>query len=361
MPARGRRGGSTGAWPVNAKAGRAAQRLAACLTLLLPAPALLADCGPTGAAQADASALSLRLDNDLFSGTGRDDGYTSGVLATWVSRWPDSGGCVPSPLAWLGRNLSWLQPAGDETSLRASLGMALFTPSDREARVPVADDRPYAALLLAGFGFDARRGDRLRSTQLRLGMVGPSLRGDQIHNGFHRLIGAEPFRGWGHQLRDEPVVQLLHERLRRRLLFGSPGAVASDLITHWGGSVGNLHTYANAGAQWRIGRHLPQDFGSDPVRPAGGVLPLPAAGADSLHLFVSVDVRAVARNLTLDGNTWRDSHRVDRRSLLGEAGVGVVVERGRWKLVLARHGRTREFHRQKSRTDYGTLALSATL
>lgn len=348
---------------MNARARLAARWLGAWLALLLPSPALLADCRPADGPQANASRVSLRLDNDLFSGTGSDGGYTSGVLATWLSRLPDSGGCLPSPLGWLSRNLSWLQPSGGEqTSVRASLAMALFTPSDREATVPVADDRPYAALLLAGVAFDVRSGDRLRSTHLRVGMVGPSLRGEQIHNGFHRLIGAERFRGWQHQLRDEPVLQLLHERLRRQVLFSSPGAVASDLIGHWGGSLGNLHTFANAGAQWRIGRHLPQDFGSDPVRPAGSGLPMPAApGAGSLHLFVSVDVRAVARNLTLDGNTWRDSHRVDARSLLAEAGVGVVLERGRWKLVLARHGRTREFHRQHSRTDFGTLAVSAAL
>ena len=31
----------------------------------------------------------------------------------------------------------------------------------------------------------------------------------------HDLIGAERFLGWDHQLRDEPVLQLLHERRRR--------------------------------------------------------------------------------------------------------------------------------------------------
>ena len=46
----------------------------------------------------------------------------------------------------------------------------------------IADDRPYAAALLLSFGYNARKGDRLRTTQLRLGMVGPSAFGEQVQN-----------------------------------------------------------------------------------------------------------------------------------------------------------------------------------
>jgi len=322
-------------------------------------------CGQDEAA--DAALVSVRLDNDLLGGLGQDGGYTSGVQVTWVSpalRSIDDTACLPRPLAWLAHRFHRLRPAGGErTQMLAGFAMALFTPADREAVALVQDDRPYAAAVLAGIGFDVRDGDRLRHTQLRIGLVGRSVRGEQIQNGFHHVIGAQRFGGWGNQLHDEPVVQLLHERSWRwSLRRQSPGGVASDWIGHAGLSLGNLLTHANAGAQWRIGARLPQDFGSDPLRPAGDHLSSRGtAQASGVHGFVSVDLRAVARNLTLDGNTWRASHRVDKRPWVADLGVGVAITPGDWKIVLVHVSRTREFEGQRRHPAFGSLMVSRRL
>ncbi|WP_350563926.1 lipid A-modifier LpxR family protein, partial [Psychrobacter sp. CAL346-MNA-CIBAN-0220] len=74
-------------------------------------------------------------------------------------------------------------------------------------------------------------------------------------------------------MRDEPVFQLLHERMRRHDLppvpFARGSGLSQDMITHWGGALGNFGTHANLGTEWRIGWRLPDDFGSSPLRPAG--------------------------------------------------------------------------------------------
>nr|MBO2006955.1 hypothetical protein [Serratia marcescens] len=40
---------------------------------------------PSSATPRSASTLNLRMDNDLLGGTGRDQGYSNGILATLVS------------------------------------------------------------------------------------------------------------------------------------------------------------------------------------------------------------------------------------------------------------------------------------
>lgn len=91
----------------------------------------------------------------------------------------------------------------------------MYTPTDRERTDLIADDRPYAAALLFSLGYNARQSDHLRTSQIRFGIVGPSALGEQVQNGWHGIIGTGRFRGWDNQLRDEPVVQLIHERRQR--------------------------------------------------------------------------------------------------------------------------------------------------
>jgi len=235
----------------------------------------------------------------------------------------------------------------------------VYTPADGEAVEPIANDRPYAAALLLGAGYSARRGDSLHNTQLRLGIVGPSAKGEQLQNGVHKIIGAKQSHGWQNQLHDEPVLQLLHERLHRMEFASVPWGFESDLIGHWGGSLGNFATYANAGAEWRFGRNLSTDFGTDPLRTEGenvarGIAP-PQRWA--WHVFLSFDARAVAHNITLDGNTWKDSPGVDKRRLVADFGYGVAVVHGSWKLVLSQYLRTREFEGQQHHPVFGCLTL----
>ena len=212
-------------------------------------------------------------------------------------------------------------------------------------------------------GYNGRDQDRLRTTQLQFGMLGPAAQGRQVQDLVHRLTGSEAFEGWRHQLHDEPVFRLIHERMRRHA--GEPGARGWgwDAIAHWGGTLGTISTYANAGAEFRFGKSLPDDFGSTPLRPAGeNTAPTGARGQlHGGHVFFTFDARAVARDITLDGNTFRDSHRVDKRALVGEIGYGVALMRGKWKFALARYHRSREFEGQKQRPVFGSFTISRTL
>lgn len=308
--------------------------------------------------------FNLRVDNDLFGGVGQDEGYTNGFLLSWVS--PNllhfrHDPCLPPIVRGLNRYLSFLQPGGfDEQNMFIGLGQLMFTPADRAASTLLPDDRPYAGALMLSLGYNAREDETLRTSLFRFGVVGPASGAKRAQDWWHGVIGVDRFQGWSHQLHNEPVVQLIHERRRRVLRDADGSGWGHDLTAHVGASLGNFATYGNAGAEWRYGLRLPDDFGTAPLRPGGeNTAPVhELRGSDwSGHFFIAVDARWVLRDITLDGNTFRSSHSVDKRHLVADAGYGVAVYKGRWRLAFARYHRTREFHGQRSRPIYGTVTV----
>jgi lipid A 3-O-deacylase len=308
--------------------------------------------------------IGIRIDNDALTGDDQDRGYSNGLQVTLRTgnlqgfAEPD---CLPLSVRTVNGVVDGLYPDGlDQKNVLVNVFHGVFTPADHTARDVVVNDRPYAAVLLLGAGYNARRSDTtLHSTQLRFGIVGPSAKGEQLQNGLHHVLGVNEYRGWSNQVHDEPVLQFLHERLRRVEFGSAPWGLESDLIGHWGGSLGNFATYANAGVEWRFGRNLSTDFGTDPLRPEGENVARGNAPAQrwAWHAFVSVDLRAVVHNITLDGNTWKDSHGVQKRRGVADFGYGVAVVHRSWKLVLSQYLRTREFVGQPHRSVFGTLTL----
>ena len=70
------------------------------------------------------------------------------------------------------------------------------------------------------------------------------------------------------------------------------------------------------------------------------------------------DLRAVARDLFLDGNTFVHSHRVDRRPYVADVALGVAGFAYGWKFSYARVLRSREFEGQPSRHSFGSFTLT---
>lgn len=324
------------------------------LALLLLAPFAHAAC-PGG------STLTLRSDNDVYGQAGQDQGYSAGFAASWAT--PTVGRDETACLAGLDRATRWLAwGPGDQRNLIVSLHHAIYTPRDRDSSGLIPGDRPYAGTLLLGVGQQVRDGERLSATQLRLGIVGPSARGEQAQDAIHRLFGRERFRGWDNQLRDEPLLQLAHERSWRHRPAPRGNGLGWDRVVWTGGALGSPRTYASAGVEYRFGKNLPDDFGSNPMRLAGdGQAPKLAdtqgPGWD-WHFFGSLEARAVAFDVTLDGTLTRDSHSVDRRAFVAELGLGVVLTHGPWRLAGGHYRRSREFDGQREAPVYGSVSLS---
>jgi hypothetical protein len=138
------------------------------------------------------------------------------------------------------------------------------------------------------------------------------------------------------------------------------------LITNASAAGGNIQTYFSAGAELRLGWNLPADFGTATIRPGGEVATfatvtargVPAARWLGFHLFIGVNGRFVARDIFLDGNSFTDSHSVDKRHLVGDYLIGASLALGPARVFYAQNFRTREFEGQRRPHNFGSVNLS---
>jgi lipid A 3-O-deacylase len=342
------------------------------LAPLLAAPALALAAAPAPppaalpAPDRGPASLTFYSENDkYFAGT--DQAYTNGFKISYLSGRLDTleGPPALAPVRALARQLARFVPAGESYRAGFSLGQNIYTPVDTQAAAYQPGDRPYAAWLYVGAAAhfvrpeDAHHSARLDIFELNLGLVGPSALGEDVQNGFHELIQVDRARGWDNQIRDEPGVNLVYER-RHRLSTYTPDSRLGwglDLIPHAGFSLGNIFTYANAGAELRFGHNLPADFGSNLIRPSGDSAPArrPPLG---FFVFGAFDARAVARDITLDGNTFKDSPDVDRENLVADLYAGVGLSTPWAQLRYAQAFRTKEFAGQRDSQVFGSLSAT---
>lgn len=326
----------------------------------------------SGTAQAESPDCSevvvgLQVENDFFSPAFNDDSdYTNGIRLSFVT--PLSDDCVG--LGRPARGLAhWLAP--DDTvrtteRVGYALGQSMFTPRDTKTTELILDDRPYAAWLYLGVQYQATYeeadGSATQDTLvLEAGVVGPSALGEEAQNAWHELIGVERSNGWHNQLHDEPGLNVSFERKWRsaeaRPFAGS--SLFTDVIPFAHVTLGNILTYAGVGATVRIGQELDSDFGPPRIRPGlPGSEAFRPDGGIAWYLFAGAEGQAVARNIFLDGNTFRDSHRVDRNPFVGDLQAGLALLYKSWRMTFTHVIRTEEFKEQDDVDHFGAITLS---
>jgi hypothetical protein len=293
------------------------------------------------------------LENDTFSG--RDRFYTNGFLFGWRS--PSYN--PPDWLAALTDRPSLLFPAGGTARWGLAFGQKKFTPEDTLARNPDPDDRPYAGWLYGALTLASYTAREFGSLELQLGMIGPAALGEQVQNNTHDLLNIDRALGWDAQIKDEPGLNLVLNRQWRLNQPLGEGGLQYGFVPSLAASLGNVQTYAAAGLMLRVGTELEADFGPPRARPvsAGSVFFQPTERW-GWYGFVAVEGRAVARDITLDGNTWRDSRSVEREPLVGDASLGIAVLFPRARLTFTYTMRSKEFETQREGSQFGSLSLA---
>lgn len=313
--------------------------------------------------------FSVHFENDLFADT--DQNYTSGVKFSWVSpdltRFRDNKQ-LPEWIYPYVEALPFINEPDRERNIVISLGQSIFTPQDIEQTDLITDDRPYAGWLYFGLGFHSKTETQLDSMEIQLGVVGELSLARQTQILVHKFRDIGTPKGWQHQLENEPGLNLVYERNWRHELVGAKRGLGFDIITHAGAALGNVYTYANLGFEARGGWNLPQDFGSSTIRP-GGDTNDPVTKSDprrakdtsfGFHVFAFADGRAVARDIFLDGNTFADSHSIDKERFVADVAIGAALIFGPIKLSLAKVFRSREFVGQPSKHRFGSITFSYT-
>jgi len=295
---------------------------------------------------------TVLVENDLFYDSDRN--YTSGVALAWVA----SPKPAPEWAVKLARSVPWYPEIG-EIRHGYVVGQNMYTPRDIALADQPPDDRPYAGWLYATIGLGVDSPHQSDIFALTVGVVGPAALAEQSQKFIHRITGSAEPQGWDMQLKNEPGIELAYQRRWRDVAKGTFAGLEYDVTPHAGGALGNVYTYANAGFTVRYGKRLTSDLGPLRIRPSppGSGFFVPS-DTFSWYAFVGVDGRAVARNIFLDGNTWRDSRSVDKESLVGDLHWGLAVT---WKGVRATYThvrRTREFETQGQSSDFGAFAVS---
>jgi hypothetical protein len=137
----------------------------------------------------------------LFAGThaflwendavvGRDQHYTNGMYYTWMS---DANQSVVDVLPFIDL---------PQKNMAFSISHAIFTPKDKDTAAKIVDDLPYAGYMSANVLAYKSSENFFHEVGLNIGMVGPSAHADDLHKGFHTLIGHDKAQGWDNQLED---------------------------------------------------------------------------------------------------------------------------------------------------------------
>lgn len=323
---------------------------------------ILVLCVPLASAQ-EISQKGLRTfwicwENDHFVQT--DRGFTNGLKLTWLSAEKDLSGAK----SWLDRLLFVFKP--DFRHFRSySLRQDMFTPDDLTEVELVEWDRPYAGYLEFELGAHSQSRFRAAYWGLSLGVVGPLSLAEHAQKLIHLSGRPDWPEGWSHQLKNELAVQVYSENKWKISLAERAKGLGLDIIPQWGGGLGNVYVYAHSGFQVRLGLNLPGNFGAPLLRPGGSSGPgfserepdRTGRIYDSIYLFAVCDAQFVARNIFLDGNTFRESHAVDKETLTGYLQIGMGAKVSIFHITFGLAAWSRLFKTQERRLIYGLVNI----
>lgn len=302
---------------------------------------------------------SIQLENDFFPQSG-DRYYTHG---TEVSRT-----VMGKPPQWLKdmAKISWsFESDGTTNGVNYRIGQKIFTPDNTDTASLLINDRPYAGYLYLSAAMLSRASkknniDTGNLIEFTAGIVGPSALAEQVQTDFHNLVKIDSPKGWDNQLHDELAIGISYARFWRHIY--SLGSLEYGMTPHVNIALGNVYTYAATGVMFRSGKHLNSDLAPPNIRPGfPGLSLFNPKKQNSWYLFAGIEVRAVARNIFLDGNTFRDSHSVDKIPLVGDVQFGFVFQTGNMRFSISNMFRTKEFEGQKDETNFGAVNISFAL
>ncbi|MEM6811454.1 MAG: lipid A deacylase LpxR family protein [Pseudomonadota bacterium] len=304
----------------------------------------------------DESFWNLSIENDLFGG-GTDQYYTSGVRLSYF----DVNTTVPVFIDKIAEAFPTFD-VNETTSTYFSIGQNIFTPDNIEVSSLQQDDRPYAGFLYGSIGLASIENNHIDDFELSLGIVGPAAFGEETQKFIHENISNSPEPlGWDNQLENEPGLILSYGRRWPVFYQKNWPDYSFRLEPNVGFSLGNIYTYANTGMSIVFAPHRSRYQDTPPrVRPA-----IPGTGffdtpdeKFSWFLFGGIDGRAIARNIFLDGNTFVDSHSVDKKHFVADANAGFAISYDDFRLSYTVNYRTKEFDTQDNEAIFGSLTFS---
>ncbi|MED5421802.1 MAG: lipid A deacylase LpxR family protein [Pseudomonadota bacterium] len=298
--------------------------------------------------------LTLTLENDMFASS-NDQNYTHGTRLTYF----DVGMESPDIIAALDCFLPFFT-FNETTSVAYSIGQNLYTPDNIQRRIPDPNDRPYAGFLYGSAGFSTVNADTIDSLELTLGVIGPWSLGEEVQETVHDFVGADDPSGWDHQLKNELGVILSWQRNWPEIYATDISDFHFRVSPHIGASLGNLYTSGAGGVTLPLTPKKDQ-WQAPPARvrpsiPGNGFFAVPD-NHFAWTAFIGLDGRAFARNIFLDGNSFRDSPSVDKKPFVGDASAGISLTYGAAQISYTVNWRSKEFDGQDDASLFGAVSV----
>ena len=315
---------------------RSADRIPRLCALTL-ACAFLCTAVSTIGAQTLLRSVDITVDNDYFDfwrppDQRSDDNYTQGLRIH-----ADTRG-IPSFLR------SRLCAKQDACGSAVEIGQEMYTPTDDAPRL-LPGERPYAGWLYLRGSADAATANERRTLSATIGVTGPPSLAAEAQEEFHHMVrGFRTPLGWSGQLPAEPDFALQGEVDRH--LAPESASHWVDLIPEVHATLGTVRTAAGAGTRARLGVNLTHPW----MREAH---PSWFEG----YAFVGVQGELVARDLFLDGGTFRRSPSVSREPLIGDWERGVVARVGHVELEYRAVTTSREYVTGPHSHTFGGITL----
>lgn len=301
----------------------------------------------------DTSYWGIQYENDFLGGKS-DKHYSQGIELSYAKQ-----GDTPNLLVKLADLIPTYEP-GQRHGVTYLIGQKVFTPEDISSTDLQANDRPYAGYIYGAINYMnsielTADQQHVNFLELSIGLIGPSALGEEIQNFLHNLIDIDTAEGWDHQLHDELTLGAGYAH-KWRNFFNSKQTIQTEISPHTAIVIGNVYTYAAAGIMLRWGQGLKRDMGPPNIRPGflGSTYFVPRFDPN-WYFYFGHEIRLVGHNIFLDGNTNIDSHRVDKKSLVGDIVLGFAFHKNRMRFAISQNIRSKEFTQQQENSKFGSL------
>jgi len=262
--------------------------------------------------------INFLLENDVLNRT--DEDYSSGESLSAIFY-------IDTPTHYL-FNLIQTDEEQADTFVNIAITNQIFTPSDTKTSELIVDDHPYAGWTYLKIALLKSTTKQLNAISLKVGMVGPSSGSKMIQHNVHKIIGSNEVMGWNNQLHDELGINFQY-LYKRHYMVQKIATIESSFTPFIEAQLGNISTSVNTGLIIRFGWNIPKDFGFSNID-IGNEDGIPLYNERkrvkqlpwSFNFNMTLSGSAVARDIFLDGNTFKQSHSVEKENFVGHFGYG---------------------------------------
>lgn len=299
-----------------------------------------------------------------------DRWYTQGIKFTGIFSRPEDKTNLAYAVGnwWCGK-----KSESDQTSCLSllthsvTLGQNIYTPARISVATPQPNDRPWAGWLyvnravLLSVPEAIGKPETQEKLDLTVGVTGPLSYAEQVQKWWHRgdlgilQFGTAPApMGWDNQLKNELAVNIAYENRERSSCHLNDArngtGLDGDFAYIYGWYGGTVLTAIKGGGEFRFGKNLqhygsvegwmpgaqPQIMAMDNIENVRAKNPAPSEGLqkkassndEPWYFLAGAEVRVVARNLFLDGNTFGSSPSVHKKTLVYDLWAGFS-----WKIT----------------------------